>query len=107
MDRFSRHGDRRALDEEFAPDLAFVMFDRVERHGLDKYTDTIANDLDDGITVRPIRVVAGSDITVLEAWIVNPTENPTHCPPALTQVYHHPDGPVRRLVSHYAPREPA
>jgi Sigma-70, region 4 len=106
MSAFGRDGDQRALAEAFAPDLGFVMFDRVERSGLDNFAAALTNDYDDGLTVRPIRMVTSSDITVLEAWLDSPPENPLHCPPALTQICHHPNGPTRRLVSHYAPREP-
>jgi len=106
MTAFERDGDQRALADAFAPDLGFVMFDRVERSGLENFAAALAHDYDDGLTVRPIRMVTSSDITVLEAWLDSPPENPLHCPPALTQIYHHPNGPTRRLVSHYAPREP-
>jgi len=106
MAGFAATADRRVLNEAFAEDLEFVMFDRVERHGLDNFAAGIAHDYEDGVRVRPIRVVASSDITVLEAWLDSPPETPLHCPPALTQVYHHADGPARRVVSHYAPREP-
>jgi RNA polymerase sigma factor (sigma-70 family) len=107
MYRFGRDGDRRVLDEVFAADLEFVMFDRIERRGLDTFAELLSRDFDDGVTVRPIRAVASSDVTVLEAWLDSPPESPLHCPPALTQVYHHAGGRARRVVSHYAPREPS
>ncbi len=59
MDHFSRHGGRRALEEEFASDLAFAMFDRIERSGLDSFVCAIAHDIDDGVTVRPILPAQG------------------------------------------------
>jgi RNA polymerase sigma factor (sigma-70 family) len=107
MAGFTRSGDRRRLEEAFSPDLAFVMFNRVERRGLDNYAAVLAHDMDDGVTARPVRVLTSSDTTVVEAWLDSPPETPLHCPPAITQVLHHPGGPVRRVVSHYAPRDPA
>jgi RNA polymerase sigma-70 factor (ECF subfamily) len=106
MFNFTRYGDRRSLSEAFTDDLEFVMFDRIERRGLDNYAAALTHDMDDGVTVRPIRVVSSSDITVFETWLDSPPDNPLHCPPAMTLVYHHPDGPARRVMSHYAPRDP-
>jgi hypothetical protein len=42
----------------------------------------------------------------VEAWLDSPPEQPLHCPPALTQIHFHRDGPTTRIVSHYAPRVP-
>jgi hypothetical protein len=53
------------------------------------------------------RVIPGSEITIVEAWLDSPPEQPLHCPPALTQIhFHRRGGPTSRIVSHYA-RRPA
>jgi hypothetical protein len=56
--------------------------------------------------LRPCQVIPGAEITVVEAWLDSPPERPLHCPPALTQIHFHRDGPTTRIVSHYAPRVP-
>ena len=59
---------------------------------------------EDGVRSRVAQVIPGSDVTVVEAWLDSPADQPLHCPPALTQVHFHREGPTSRIVSHYAPR---
>lgn len=46
-------------------------------------------DLEAGIRLNLLRVVAGVGITVVEGAFQNPTSAPDHCPPFTTQVYRH------------------
>ena len=102
--RLQRDGDVSAFDGVVTRDVAYVMFDRVERRGARLYAEALARDFEDGVRSRFRQAIPGSEITVVEAWLDSPPEQPLHCPPALTQVQFHRDGPTSRIVSHYAPR---
>jgi RNA polymerase sigma factor (sigma-70 family) len=104
MAAFERSGDPSVLDSAFAPDVRFRMADRVERRGRDDLTRRLARDFEVGVTARPLRVIAGERVAVVELLLESPPEQPLHCPPAVTQVHLHDGGRTHRLVSHYAPR---
>jgi sigma-70-like protein len=104
MREFERSGDRALLRDFFLPDVRFRLADRVERQGLDLYASLLAGDFDDGVTTRPIRLLAGAEITVAEMWLDSPPEQPLHCPPGLTQVRLHDGHATKRIVSYYAER---
>jgi RNA polymerase sigma factor (sigma-70 family) len=105
--RLARDGDVTAFDGVLTRDVAFVMFDRIERHGARRYAAALMSDFEDGVRSRLGRVIPGAEITIIEAWLDSPPEQPLHCPPALTQIHFHRDGPTSRIVSHYAPRPAA
>ncbi len=92
------------LDGAFAEDMRFRMADRIERRGRDLFADVLARDFDDGVVARPVRVIPGEAVAVVEVVLESPRERPLHCPPAVTQVHFHHQGRTHRLVSHYAPR---
>ena len=102
--RLERDGDVSAFDGVLVPDVAFVMYDRIERRGATGYAEELAGDFEDGVRSRVAQVIPGSDVTVVEAWLDSPADQPLHCQPALTQIHFHRDGPPSRIVSHYAPR---
>lgn len=104
MSAFERTGDPALLREAFVPDLRFTLFDRVERHGLDLFASQIAADFEDGVRTRPIRMIPGPDVAVVELWLDNPNEHPLHCPPALTLINFHDGHATYRIVSYYAAR---
>jgi RNA polymerase sigma factor (sigma-70 family) len=102
--RLERDGDMNALDGVLTRDVAFVMFDRVERRGARLYAESLARDFEDGVRSRFRQAIPGREISIVELWLDSPPDQPLHCPPALTQVHFHRGGPTSRIVSHYAPR---
>ena len=102
--RLQRDGDVSAFDGVLTRDVAYVMYDRVERRGATRYAAELVGDFEDGVRSRVAQVIPGSDVTIVEAWLDSPADQPLHCPPALTQIHFHRDGPTSRIVSHYAPR---
>jgi RNA polymerase sigma-70 factor (ECF subfamily) len=103
---FQQSGDQALLEPAFSPDVAFRMADRVEGRGRSNVAAGLARDFEAGVTARPLRVIPGEHVAITELLLDNPTEQPLHCPPAVTQVHFHDAGRTHRLVSHYAPREP-
>jgi len=101
--RLERDGDVSAFDGVLTPDVAYVMYDRIEHRGATRYAEALASDFEDGVRSRVGQVIPGSEVTIVEAWLDSPPEQPLHCPPGLTQIHWHRDGPTSRIVSHYAP----
>jgi hypothetical protein len=56
------------------------MADRVERHGRAQLIEGLTHDFDEGVTVQPLRVVAGEHITVTDLMLNSPPDKPLHCP---------------------------
>ena len=52
-------------------------------------TRSLADDLETGVRLSLLRVVAGAGLTVVEGAFHNPADAPDHCPPLTTQVYRH------------------
>jgi RNA polymerase sigma factor (sigma-70 family) len=104
MRAFERTADPAPLRSVFATDVRFTLADRVEHRGVDLFAALLAADFEDGVTTRPIRILGGADLTVVEVWLDSPPEQPLHCPPALTQVHFHDGHVTRRIASHYAHR---
>jgi RNA polymerase sigma factor (sigma-70 family) len=63
-------------------------------------------DIELGVKLHVLGVVASPDITILEGRFENPRDDPLHCPPATTQVYLHCGEAIRAARFHYAPRPP-
>jgi RNA polymerase sigma factor (sigma-70 family) len=50
---------------------------------------SLAGDVEAGVRLRLLRVVAGAGLTVVEGAFHNPADAPDHCPPFTSQVYRH------------------
>jgi RNA polymerase sigma-70 factor (ECF subfamily) len=60
-----------------------------------------------GVRVRFDRAVASAGITVLEAGLECPPDDPDHCPPETTQIHFHPNGRTERILFAYSHRPAA
>ncbi|HEX5618909.1 MAG TPA: sigma-70 family RNA polymerase sigma factor [Solirubrobacteraceae bacterium] len=107
MQAFERTGDGALLVDVMAPDVRFVLSDRVPRQGRDLYASLLTGDFEDGVTTRLQRVITGADLAIVELWLDSPPDDPLHCPPAVTQVHSHDHGVSRRIVSHYSSVAPS
>jgi RNA polymerase sigma-70 factor (ECF subfamily) len=56
------------------------------------------------VTSEVVRVTPGAAVAVVELVLHNPTDEPLHCPPAVTQVHYHDGERTHRMVSHYSRR---
>jgi RNA polymerase sigma factor (sigma-70 family) len=107
MEAFESSGDRALLTDVLAPDVRFVLGDRVPRQGRDLYATLLTSDFADGVTTRLQRVITGAGLAVVELWLDSPPDYPFHCPPAVTQVHAHDGRRTRRIMSHYASVSPS
>ena len=78
-----RDGDVSAFDGVLTPDVAYVMYDRIERRGATRYAEALAGDFEDGVRSRVGQVIPGSEVTIVEAWLDSPPDQPLHCPPGV------------------------
>ena len=99
---FGRGRGASALARAFEPHVAFTLFDRRLRSGVDELARALESDRSDGVTWTVRRAVPGLEITVVELSLHNPPGWPDHCPPLATQVHFHPEGRTERLASHYS-----
>jgi hypothetical protein len=104
MSAFERTGNQALLQDAFANDLRFRLADRVDHQGLDLFATLLAADFEAGVRARPIRLIGGADVAIVEVWLDSRAEQPLHCPPALTQIHFHDGYTTQRATSHYAPR---
>jgi len=103
MGAFQETGDAAHLADHYATDLRFTLANGLPQRGRDRYAALLANDFNDGVRARPIRVTTGAEVTVVELRLDNPTDHPLHCPPSLTQLQFHDGRRINRIVCHYAP----
>lgn len=69
--------------------------------GRDRIVRDIETDVEAGVHLEVLDVIAGPDITVVEGAFVNPTDDPDHCPPLTTQVFVHRGAAIVSVGLHY------
>ncbi len=101
----NRKGSCDVLASAFSEDLVLSISDAPAFVG--DYGFAIADirvDLEAGRKVYPTSVVSSKDVTVVECAVVNPPEDPFHCPPAFSQVALYRDERIRRMYWYLPPR---
>jgi RNA polymerase sigma-70 factor (ECF subfamily) len=86
-----------ALAGRWAPDVAIVGPQGQRGRGPALLAAVMDSDLAAGVRQRPVNVVASGDLTIIEAALVNPPEDPDHCPPGVVWLQVLGGGRVRRL----------
>ncbi|MFD3993269.1 RNA polymerase sigma factor [Streptomyces sp. NPDC058583] len=72
----------RLMTERWSPEVSLLRgLDRLG--GWDLLVRAMDKDVEDGVRQRLVHAVAGRSLTVWEMDIINPTDNPGHCPPAV------------------------
>ncbi|MFI6488875.1 RNA polymerase sigma factor [Streptomyces sp. NPDC050564] len=64
-------------------------------------------DLSAGVRQRPLHVVAGRSLIVWEMELINPPDNPDHCPPGVAWIMTLDGGRFDRVSLYHAPRPQA
>lgn len=72
--------------------------------GRDLLLRGMEGDLTAGVRQRPRHVVAGRSLAVWEMDLINPADDPEHCPPAVAWIMNLSGGRVRELRLHHARR---
>ena len=102
-DEYNRGLDCRRLFSSLTPDAALhtAASAKIIR-GPRAIARDIQSDVDAGVRLRVVEVIAGHNITVVEGGFDNPAEDPRHCPPVTTQVFLHAGHAIRGIRLHYA-----
>jgi RNA polymerase sigma factor (sigma-70 family) len=85
-----------ALAGRWAPDLQYIT-GTGERGTRNRLIRALNNDIADNVHEKLATTVASSDLTIWDMTIINPPEDPRHCPPAVTWLMTLHGGRVRRL----------
>jgi RNA polymerase sigma-70 factor (ECF subfamily) len=95
-----------ALAETYSP-ATEVITPRGQRGGLDLLIHILDSDRAAGVGLRMTDVVAGRDVTVWEADLLSPPDDPTHCPPSVVWLQILREGRVHRLRLYHPRTSPA
>jgi RNA polymerase sigma factor (sigma-70 family) len=72
-------------------------------YGHEVMANEFEGDLEAGMRIRLTNVVASKDVSIYEADLLNPPDNPLRCPPATAGVFFLRDGLAHRVHQHFAP----
>lgn len=94
----------KVVADRFAPDMSLLSgSERLGGTGL--MLAGMDGDLSAGVRQRPAHVIAGRSLVVWEMDLVNPADDPDHCPPGVAWIMTlDGGGRVARLSLHHAPR---
>jgi RNA polymerase sigma-70 factor (ECF subfamily) len=65
------------------------------------------SDLSAGVRQRPLHIVAGRSLVIWEMELINPRDNPDHCPPGVAWIMTLDGGRFDRVSLYHAPRPKA
>ncbi len=100
-------GERAAFLGQLEPDVEIRWSGGQTVRGRRHFEADVDEDMHAGVRVHLQRVLASGNITVLEASLVNPADDPAHCPPGGAMVLLHGPLQVRRMHLYLAARAPA
>ena len=86
----------KVLKEDWSPEVA-LMSGAAWRGDAALLERAMDGDLTAGVRQRPVNVAAGRSLTVWEMDIVNPADNPGHCPPSVAWIMTRSAGRVAQL----------
>lgn len=103
-DEYNRGVGCTRLASALSPDAELTSADVAQKvyRGPEAIARGLEGDLEAGVRLRLLDVVAGEGITVVEGAFENPVDDPDHCPPMTTQVFLHRGEQIRGVRLHYA-----
>lgn len=97
----------RALEEWWWPDADLIRPNGERRAERSYLLGIMERDLAAGVRQRITNVVVGRDVLIWEADLINPPDDPEHCPPAVVWLHTLRAGRTRRLRLFHLPRATA
>ncbi|MFG2356902.1 RNA polymerase sigma factor [Streptomyces sp. NPDC048521] len=91
------------VKDRYSPEVALLAGGQ-RLGGVDLLLAGMDGDLSAGVRQRPLHVVAGRSLVVWEMELVNPPDNPDHCPPAVAWIMTLDDGRFDRVSLYHSPR---
>ncbi|WP_438306732.1 RNA polymerase sigma factor (plasmid) [Streptomyces sp. HUAS TT11] len=95
-----RSGIGSILSDHWSPQ-ANVMWPTGKRTGIDYMPAAWERDMSAGVRHKLLNVVAGREVIIWETALLNPPENPFHCPPGVVWVHLLNQGRVNKLRLHH------
>lgn len=92
-----------ALSDRWSPQ-ADVTWPTGKHTGIDYLSTAFDRDLSDGVRHELLNVVASREVVIWEAALLNPPEDPFHCPPGVVWVHFLERGRVSKLRLHHPRR---
>jgi len=83
--------------DRWLPEVEFVAGNGVIRGGRDLALHGMDSDLTAGVRQRLVQAVASRDVTIWTMDLVNPPDNPEHCPPGVVWVMTRRQGRVAKI----------
>lgn len=99
-------GQRDEFLSHYANDLHLLWSTGTQSRGRAHFDVEMDTDLRTGVRIRPRRIMASGNLTVIEGAVVNPPETPYLCPPGCVLVMQEGAEQVQRLHIHLAERPP-
>jgi hypothetical protein len=101
----SAHGGELAsvLSDRWSPQ-ADVMWPTGKHTGIDYLPSAWDRDMSAGVRHKLLNVVASREVVIWEAALLNPPEDPFHCPPGVVWVHFLDRGRVNKLRLHHPRR---
>ncbi|WP_055589121.1 RNA polymerase sigma factor [Peterkaempfera griseoplana] len=93
----------RVVQDRYSPQIALLSGGQ-RLGGADLMVAGMECDLSAGVRQRPVHVVAGRSLLIWEMELINPWDNPDHCPPGVAWIMTLDGGRIDRLSLHHAPR---
>lgn len=101
-----RRGDSTEFIARFEPDLMVGWSNGKQARGREHLAAEIEGDLDAGVRIEVVKVLASDGVSIVEGRFVNPVESPTHCPPGIALVLFEPRERATGIRMHLAERPP-
>ncbi|WP_030186656.1 RNA polymerase sigma factor [Streptomyces violaceorubidus] len=96
----------KVVRDRYSPTVALTVGGK-HLGGPDLLLNGMDSDLSAGVRQRPVHVVAGRSLMVWEMELINPADDPAHCPPGVAWIMTLDAGRVDRVRLHHAARPPA
>jgi RNA polymerase sigma-70 factor (ECF subfamily) len=103
FDEYNRGQGYEIFVSALSDDLLYVRSDG-KSGGLGWLVEGLEDDLEVGMKLHLTNIIASKDVTIVEGNLENPPDNPSHCPPATSQVYFYRDGRICLMREYFAPR---
>ena len=103
FDQGNRNQDHKMYASACSDDLEMVLPDGIVLCGIGTFIQGMEEDSEAGVKLHATSVLASKDVTVVEADLENPPDDPFHCPPATSMVCFYRDGRIHRMRPYYAP----
>lgn len=95
-----------AMCDVYAEDVV-ARLPSARAQGREAVRASLQEDLDAGIRMTITRVLTSGTVTIVEAALLSPPDDPLHCPPATCQVHLRPDGRTSAVRLHFTRQKSA